>query len=221
MSANDSEHAEPKAQRPSPRRKPQGKQGKQASVRPLPATLGGRAHETSDVAGETSDERAVATPDDQREAVWTLHLRGVSQRQIARQLDLHRDTVGRLIRECYRDFGAERRARMKRGLEAAVARMRHVQEQAWVDHDADDERERAVLEAAVPGMRYTSQRASYLRLALDAEKEIARLEGLYAEDAPDLLGVLFQVIRVESGRRPERPERQERVVVEASDAQDD
>lgn len=90
---------------------------------------------------------------------------------------------------------------MKRGLDGAVARMRRIQQQAWANHDADDKREREVLEKAEYGARYTSQRSAYLRLALDTEKEIARLEGLYAEDPSDVQGVLFRVVRVE---QPER-----------------
>jgi len=201
VSANESEHAQ---------RSPRRTVKKQADDRQLPATEEGRAH---------ASEASAPLPDDQRERVWELHLRGVSQRQISAQLDLHRDTVKRLVQEGYRQFGAERRARMKRGLDGAVARFRRVQQQAWVDHDADDERERAVLEKAEYGARYTSQRSAYLRLILDAEKEIARLEGLYADDAPDVLGVLFQVIRVESGRRPAGPASER--VVETGDAQDD
>ena len=153
----------------------------------------------------------VSATDEQRDRVWELHLRGLSKSRIADEVKLHRVTVGKIIQQCYRDFGAERRARMKRGLDGAVARFRRVQQQAWADHDADDEREQAVLKQAEYGARYTSQRSAYLRLVLDAEKEIARLEGLYADDAPDVLGVLFQVVRVESGRRPER------VVADAQD----
>ena len=69
--------------------------------------------------------------DDQREQVWTLHLRGVTQRQIALRLDLNRKTVTRLLNECYREFGAERRARLKHKLDGAVAHMRHIQTHAW------------------------------------------------------------------------------------------
>lgn len=138
-------------------------------------------------------------PEDRREEVWTLHLRGMTKVRIAAEVGIHRETVARLINDCYREFGKERRARLKRKLDAAVAKMQHIQQQAWADHDADDEREQAVLEAAAPGVRYQSQRSSYLRLALDAEKEIARLEGLYADDVSDLTAVLFSVERVVAG----------------------
>jgi hypothetical protein len=138
-------------------------------------------------------------PSDKREQVWSLHLRGVQKTQIAAQVDLNRDTVAKLINECYREFGKERRARLRRKLDAAVAKMQHIQEQAWANHDADDERERYVLEHGEAGARYGSQRSQYLRIALDAEKEIARLEGLYADDVSDLTAVLFSVERVVAG----------------------
>jgi hypothetical protein len=140
--------------------------------------------------------------DDLREQVWTLHLRGVSMRQIALRLTLNRKVVARLLGECEREFAAERRARLKRKLEGTIARMRHVQSQAWDDHDADDEREQASIKVSSEGasdVRFQSQRSQYLRVALDAEKEIARLEGLYADDVSDLVAVLFSVERVVGG----------------------
>lgn len=124
-----------------------------------------------------SKQAAQQAGDDQREQVWTLHLRGLSMRQIALRLDLNRKTVARLLNECYREFGAERRARLKHKLDGAVAHMRHIQTQAWDDHDADD----------------GAQKSAHLRVALDAEKEVARLEGLYADDVSDLAAVLFSV----------------------------
>lgn len=201
MSANAGEPA---------KRRTSGRAKKRASVPQASAAVEPRAH-------EPSVEPSVEPSRDKRDVVWTLHLRGVPKTQIAREVDLHRDTVSKLINECYREFGPERRARLGRKLDAAVARIRAVQQRAWADHDADDERERAVLEAAVPGTRYQSQRASYLRLALDAEKEIARLEGLYAEEATELTAVLFSVERVVVGVIT-KTARTPRIVEEASDA---
>jgi hypothetical protein len=67
-------------------------------------------------------------------------------------------------------------------IEEAVARLRLVQAQAWADHDADEARERLVLGLVARGQadraRYQSQWAQYLRVVLEAEKEIARLDGL-------------------------------------------
>jgi hypothetical protein len=91
--------------------------------------------------------------------------------------------------------------------------MRRLQEQAWDDHDADDEREQAVLALSLPDahaahvahaaqkdvkpsnvtVRYQSQRSQYLRVILDAEKEIARLEGLY-ESVLDIEGAVGFVV---------------------------
>lgn len=136
-------------------------------------------------------------PEDQRERVWELHLRGWSYVRIAGEVGLNRATVSKYVAACYREFGAERRAQLAAKLEGAVVRLRRVQEQAWSDHDADDERERYVLQRAEAGTRYQSQKSAYLRLALDAEKEIARLEGLYAEEVADALAVVFRVERVE------------------------
>jgi hypothetical protein len=171
-----------------------------------------------------------------RARVWEMHLRGVPKVRIATDVSLHRVTVAKIITSCYAEVASERKISPARKLDAAVARMRRIQEQAWDDHDADDERERQVLEmslaqaqnqlpldasadgsdayrtqAHVDGksdskpdrahsdasdaksrhnsppagngssvsIRYQSQRSQYLRIILDAEKEIARLEGLY------------------------------------------
>jgi hypothetical protein len=125
-----------------------------------------------------------------------MHLRGVPKRRIAEAVGLNRETVARIIQQCYADIAPEQKVSPARKLREAVARMRLVEEQAWNDHDADDERERQVLALSIAqadtntketkedrpsnvSIRYQSQRAQYLRIILDAEKEIARLEGLY------------------------------------------
>ena len=133
-----------------------------------------------------------------RARVWELHLRGLPKVRIAQAVNLDRGTVAKLITACYAEIADERRRDAKRKLDGAVQRMRLVQEQAWNDHDADDERERQVLALSIAqanqasdddeprkgressvSIRYQSQRSQYLRIILDAEKEIARLEGLY------------------------------------------
>lgn len=141
--------------------------------------------------------------DDLRLRVWDLHLRGVPKARIAREVGLHRNTIARYIAQDYRDVGADVKANRKRKLLAAVARMRRIQEQAWNDHDADDARERSIIEATLNGQpggntRYQSQRGHYLRVILDAEKEIARLEGLYeAPGEAEEPAVIFRIIREE------------------------
>lgn len=116
--------------------------------------------------------------------MWERWLRGVPKSRIAAEFGLSRETVATLINECYAETASERKASLVRKQSAAIARMRRVQQQAWDYCDADDERERSVLERGVPGTRYQSQRSQYLRVIVDAEKEIARLEGLYeATDA--------------------------------------
>jgi len=149
-----------------------------------------------------------------RARVWELHLRGMSKVRIAAAVGLNRETVAKIIQRCYAEIAPERKVSPARKLDAAVARWRLVQEQAWADHDADDERERQVLglpfstpaEDGPPRkgsesnvtVRYQSQRSQYLRIILDAEKEIARLEGLY-ENILDVDGAVgFVVIRRDS-----------------------
>ena len=175
------------------------------------------------VSGQQEPSRA-----DVRTRVWELHLRGLPRTRIAEQVGLNRQTVGRYIAACLREqMGAEQREQRERMLASAVARMRRVQEQAWADHDADDERERAVL-ALVLGVdavgadggeaqgekrderarvgergsggralaRYQSQRSQYLRVILDAEREIARLRGLYEGGTTVDGAIVFRIERL-------------------------
>lgn len=172
-------------------------------------------------------EPSLADVVDLRTRVWELHLRGLPRTRIAEQVGLNRQTVGRYIAACLREqMGAEQREQRERMLASAVARMRRVQEQAWADHDADDERERAVLAlvvgeaGAIDGgeaqgekrdererggergsggrimARYQSQRAQYLRVILDAEREIARLHGLYEAGAAVDGAIVFRIERL-------------------------
>lgn len=140
-----------------------------------------------------------------RARAWELHLRGVPKTRIAEELGIHRATVARIINSAYAEIADERKRSNARKLDGAIGRMRRIQEQAWDDHDADDERERQVLAMSLAqaqnqdgsdsdsdedgkpksgresnvSIKYQSQRSQYLRIILDAEKEIARLEGVY------------------------------------------
>lgn len=177
--------------------------------------------------GEPTSEQA-SVPQNAAESVraraWEMHLRGIPKTRIAQALSLDRGTVARIITACYAEVASDQKFNPARKLGEAVQRMRRLQEQAWVDHDADDEREQAVLalasspdgenggesESEPDGnkpegrkrgresnvtVRYQSQRSQYLRLILDAEKEIARLEGLY-DSLLDVEGAVgFVVIR--------------------------
>lgn len=142
--------------------------------------------------------------------VWEMYLSGMPKSRIARALALDRETVSRYIRVCYAEVAGERRVTMARKLDGAIARWRRVQEQAWANHDEDDRRERRALEYAlaegsgatkdskgVGAVRFQSQRSRYLRIILDAEKEIARLEGLYEgwRDAGCGGEVVFTVVK--------------------------
>jgi hypothetical protein len=172
---------------------------------------------------ETEQAGIQQTPAEMARArVWELHLRGLPKVRIAQAVNLDRGTVAKLITACYADIADERRRDAKRKLDGAVQRMRLVQEQAWNDHDADDERERQVLALSVAqvtpqvadasddsdakarhnsapsavSIRYQSQRSQYLRIILDAEKEIARLEGLY-EGLLDVEGAaVFRITKI-------------------------
>jgi hypothetical protein len=130
-------------------------------------------------------QEVVASPYDVRTRVWELHLRGLTRTRIGEQVGLNRQTVARYIAACLREMGAEQREQRERMLATAVARMRHVQQQAWADHDDDEDS--------------TAQRAQYLRVILDAEREIARLCGLYDVSAASEGAVVFRIERVESG----------------------
>ena len=153
------------------------------------------------IAEPTETEQAdgrILPSETQRARVWELHLRGVPKTRIARLVGIHYETVRKIIMACYAEVAEERKLTTARKLGEAVQRMRLVQEQAWSDHDADDEREQRVLALSLAqaaadtntketkevrpsnvSIRYQSQRSQYLRIILDAEKEIARLEGLY------------------------------------------
>lgn len=175
------------------------------------------AEPTTDAQEQASVRQYVA--EDARARMWEMHLRGIPKARIADALGVNRATVARLINAAYAEIAAERKRSNARKLDGAVGRMRRLQEQAWADHDADDERELQVLALSmsqasdVPDasdasdaksrhsspsnvtVRYQSQRSQYLRIILDAEKEIARLEGLY-EGMLDVDGAVgFVVIR--------------------------
>lgn len=174
--------------------------GKRAGrAKPAPSTVQPQQQPQQPHQTEQADSGQLRAVADIRARVWELHLRGYPKAAIAREVNLKRDTVADYIRQQYEEFGEERRAEAREKLEAAIARMRRIQQQAWVYADEDDERERAVLEAAKPGMRYQSQRSQYLRVVLDAEKEIARLEGLYDALVDESGGVVFRIAMTPQG----------------------
>ena len=121
---------------------------------------------------------------DLRGQVWSLHLRGHSFRAIGQELHVYRESVARIVRACYAELGQDHEEALQGAQDEAIARLRHIQRQVWADHDLDAEREASALAQGADGPRFTSQRAQYLRLALDCEREIARLRGLYGVAAP-------------------------------------
>lgn len=147
-------------------------------------------------AAEESSGRQVSPLVADRVRAWELYLRGMSKAAIARELKRDRGTVAGWIQADYVDLERERVVKRQRDLLGAIARLRNVQRAAWADHDADDERERAVLAAAIPGTRYQSQRSQYLRVVMDAEREIARLCGLYEAGVLSEGTVVFRLERL-------------------------
>lgn len=136
---------------------------------------------------------------DLRGRVWSLHLRGHSFRAIAQDVGIYRESVARIVRACYAELGQDHEDALRGAQDEAIAHLRHIQRQAWSDHDLDAEREAEVLKLGAEGPRFMSQRAQYLRLALDCEREIARLRGLYGVVTPvdDVTQVVFHIERVE------------------------
>jgi hypothetical protein len=190
--------------------------------------------EPTTVEQQQADGRILPS-ESQRARVWELHLRGIPKTRIARTVGIHYETVRKIIRSCYGEIAEERKLTTARKLDGAVARWRLVQEQAWLDHDEDDARERLVLEMSLVGgnlvelakdagvesagapagsrkprdsnapVRFQSQRSQYLRIILDAEKEIARLEGLY-EGILDVDGAVgFVVVRRDQSSQSDSP----------------
>jgi hypothetical protein len=165
-------------------------------------------------AGESATQQQASMPQNAAESVharaWEMHLSGIPKVRIARALALDRETVSRYIRACYAEVASERRMTLARKLDGAIARWRRVQEQAWADHDEDDQREMQALEYSLgrqggargkATMRYQSQRSRYLRVILDAEKEIARLEGLYEGWHGDGGEVVFHIVKGTQGEQ--------------------
>jgi hypothetical protein len=128
-------------------------------------------------------ERGTVASADVRSKVWLRYLRGVSYTAIGVELDLNRGTVARIVRACYQQVRHERQGTLADALEESIARIRHMQQQAWENHDQEEE---------------ATQRATHLRLALDCEKEIARLRGLYGAVVPEVdATVVFRIELVE------------------------
>lgn len=118
--------------------------------------------------------------------MWEMFLRGVPKSRIAETLGIERHTVARHLRAMYREVAEERRISNARKLDMAVARMRLVEERAW---DSLDD---------AGGHPY-----QYLRVILEVEKAIARLEGLYEVALDDDGGevvVTFRKVEPVEGR---------------------
>jgi hypothetical protein len=148
---------------------------------------------------------SVVVAEDQVQRALVLWLRGESYAAIGRTLGVHRQTAAELVRQAYAEVRESADVSGRQMVAEAVERMRGVQRQAWADHDADEEREVALLERALAGqlegVRIQSQRAQYLKVILEAEKEIARLQGLYDGYGGDAGGpFVMRLIKVVPGQ---------------------
>lgn len=94
-------------------------------------------------------------------------LKGASMRAIARELDLDPATVKRYIEALHKEQLARIRAKRERLLSEAVARLRHVQAEAWGQFGAD------------------GGNVAALNTVVAAEREAAKLQGLYDAGADD------------------------------------
>jgi hypothetical protein len=148
---------------------------------------------------------SVVVAEDQVQRALALWLRGESYAGIGRHLGVHRQTAAELVRQAYAEVRESGDLSGRQMVAEAVERMRTVQRQAWADHDADEEREVVLLERALAGglesVKIQSQRAQYLRVILEAEKEIARLQGLYDGYGGDVGGpFVMRLIKVVPGQ---------------------
>lgn len=133
---------------------------------------------TSAVAVDAPTSVPVSTLVPIEDHAWQLHLRGYSYRDIARQLKLDKDTVNAYVKRIAKETAPARREKRQEWLRQAVSRLQNVQAHAWDYFDRSSD-------------------ISALNTITNAEKEIARLRGLYdtaTEDA-GAGGVLITISR--------------------------
>lgn len=90
---------------------------------------------------------------------WQRFVRGMTLSAIAHELQLDRETVSRYVKAIQRDQARALRAKREAALALSVARFREIARVAWERADQDS--------------------VSALSVALAAEREVARLLGLY------------------------------------------
>ena len=97
---------------------------------------------------------------------YALHCRGQTYRQIARTLDIDKDTAQRYVKAIQRELLPLHRRNIKRWTSDAVERLMEVQRAAWeqFEHDGD---------------------IGALNTVANCEERIARLRGLYDQAGDD------------------------------------
>jgi len=126
------------------------------------------------------------------ERAFALYCQGRRTGLIAAELAVSPSTVRRWVRERLRLLASEERAEHAHHLLRAIESQRAIASAAWIAY----ERECLDLEASAPG-----QCARYLSIASAAQREVARLEGLYAR-----VGEPEGAVHITITRRPEGPE---------------
>lgn len=114
----------------------------------------------------------VAERVDEAQRAWEMYVEGASKREIARTLDRARGTVDRLLSEAVAWRGSDSNE-VKRA--AMVEAQKRIIRHAWEQLNARDEDGNAAIK---PTSLTGPQWAMQIR---EAQKEIARLEGLHVE----------------------------------------
>ena len=158
-----------------------------------------------------SDERAIATGDEAR--ALALYRRGMRPDEIAATLAMPPDTLSALLKQWRRALRQERRTEQSSQALLAVESARAICAAAWAAFEREREIERATLAGELDHVKRRVTRAApapmgesapeetlleemerprlpnqgprYLSVALAAQREIARLLGLYDEAGKD------------------------------------
>ena len=75
--------------------------------------------------------RRDALNDDQREEIWRLHVKRVSQREIADRIGCNRNTVSAVVRRITEQLAEGRRTELEAARNEALAVYNEVQREAW------------------------------------------------------------------------------------------
>lgn len=121
-------------------------------------------HDKTRQNGDLLDLTALGLPPPDR--AYQLHLRGYTLREIARELDITKDTANKYVRTLERETAPWRKDARARWRRQAVAKLEHVQSAAWRRWDE-------------------VQDPMLLNTVASAEDKIARIRGLYEQELED------------------------------------